>query len=214
MTQLVIEYLLEGHKRGYNFTSPVHGFDDDTLRLIWRKAMPRGQGWGGYIGAQSLKSFRLDDGRVAVAQVTVTDMHDENGRVGIRRAVIDVLPAEDYLPYLDQRLRSYPTLVRERVQDMPTFIQRAKIANHARFKAEPQLVLAYRYDGPYAWQMIEGLVVKLVVSPFGPLRRWDSFIPITTLALDYREESTIVALPQDRARRLAAQDKKLSIIDL
>ncbi len=214
MTTLVLEYLLEGHKRGYNFTTPTQGFDDDTLRHIWRSAMPRGQGWGSYTGAQSLKCFPLPDGRMALSEVTVTDLRDESGRAGIRRAVIEVLREEACRARLDERLRHYPTIIQERLQAMPTFLQRAKIANYARFRSDPQLVLAYPYDTPYAWQMIEALVIKLVLAPFGPLRGWRQIIPFTTLALDYREESTLVALPQERARKLAGQDKKLSIIDL
>ncbi len=214
MTQLVLEYLLEGHKRGYNFTTPTHGLGEDTLRHIWRSAMPRGQGWGAYIGAHSLKCFPLPDGRFALSAVTVTDLRDESGRAGIRRAVIDVLHEEECLARLDQHLHSYPPIIQDRLQHMPTFLHRAKITNHARFKADPQLVLAYPYDTPYAWQMTEALVLKLVLAPFGPLRSWRQPLPFTTLALDYREESALVALPQDRARKLAAEDKKLSVIDL
>jgi hypothetical protein len=212
MTRLVIEYILQGHRRGYNFTSPTHGFDEAVLRQIWRCAMPRGQGWGAYIGAQSLKSFLLDDGRVAVAEVAVTDLRDENGRAGIRRAVIDALSQQDYLAHLDQRLLSYPSYIRARVDQMPTFLQRAKIANQARFGSHQQLVLAYPYAGPDAWQMIEAFVIRLALSPVGPLRRRGPVIPLTTLALDYREESTLVALPQQRARQLPTQ--KVSIIEL
>ena len=214
MNQLTLEYVLEGHKRGYNFTSATHGFDADTLKHIWRSAMPRGQGWGNYIGAQSLKTFPLDDGRVAVSAITVTDMQDESGRTGIRRAVIDVLNEEDYLAHLDQRLLSYPAIVRERVEDLPTFMQRAKINNHLRFKSDPQVVLAYPYAGAYAWQLIEALLIKLALSPSGPLRRWGPVIPITTLALDYREESPVVVLPQEQAQKLTQRDKKLNVIDL
>lgn len=208
--QLTLEYVLEGHRRGYNFTSPTTGFNDENLKTIWRNAMPRGQGWGGYISAQALKSFLLEDGRVALSEITVTDIQDENGRAGIRRAVIDVLSVDDYLVYLDQRLHNYPAIVRERVAEMPSFIQRARIARHAG----RQLVMSYPYAGPYAWQMIEALVIKLALAPFGPLHRWGRVIPITTLALDYREESPIVVLPQERARKLAAQDKQLSVVDL
>jgi len=34
------------------------------------------------------------------------------------------------------------------------------------------------------------------------MRRWGKIIPFTTLALDYREESRLVVLPQDRAQRV------------
>lgn len=214
MTQLILEYVLEGHKRGYNFTSAIHGLDDAALKHIWRNAMPRGQGWGGYIGAQSLKTFPLEDGRVAVSEVTVTDMQDESGRTGIRRAVIDVLYEDDYLAHLDQRLLNYPAIVRERLEHLPTFLQRAKITNHLRFKSDPQVVLAYPFAGAYAWQLIEALLIKIALSPIGPMRRWSPIVPITTLALDYREESPVVVLPQEQAQKLAQRDKKLNVIDL
>ena len=79
MKQLILEYVLEGHKRGYNFTSSTQGFHDDVLKSIWRKAMPRGQGWNAavYAGARSLKSFWLEDGRMAMSETVVTDMRDE-----------------------------------------------------------------------------------------------------------------------------------------
>lgn len=206
MPQLVLEYVLEGHRRGYNFTSPTGALADETLKTIWRTAMPRGQGWGGYIGARALKAFPLDGGRVAVSDVTITDMRDENGRAGIRRAVIDVLPQQDYPAYLDQRLLSYPAPVREYVQGMPTFMQRTRIARHTG----QQLVLAFPFDGPYAWQMIEALIIRLALAPFGPLRRWEPVIPFTTLALDHREESRIVALPQAQLPRL--DTKKANVL--
>ncbi|NJL56806.1 hypothetical protein HC928_17885 [bacterium] len=81
---LVIEYVHEGHQRGYNFTSPTDGYTDAALKQVWRGAMPRGQGWGaeGLAGAHALKSFVLDDGRVALSRVTVTDQADDAGRRG------------------------------------------------------------------------------------------------------------------------------------
>jgi hypothetical protein len=39
--QLVLEYVFEGHQRGYNFTSSTKGFSDTVLKTIWRTAMPR-----------------------------------------------------------------------------------------------------------------------------------------------------------------------------
>ena len=98
MRQLVLEYVFEGHKRGYNITSPTNGFNDDTLKTVWRNAMPRGQGWGAdaYIGARSLKSFPLPDGRIALADVHVTGLHDESGRGGIRKAVVDIMQPGEY----------------------------------------------------------------------------------------------------------------------
>ena len=81
--QLVIDYVLEGHQRGYNFTSSTDGYSDAELKLIWRRAMPRGQGWSQYIGARSLKCFPLDgQRRAAVCETVVTAQRDEHGRGG------------------------------------------------------------------------------------------------------------------------------------
>ncbi len=55
MVDLVLEYVLNSRRPGYNFTTPTNGFSDSTLKAIWQQAMPRGQGWRHYIGAQSLK---------------------------------------------------------------------------------------------------------------------------------------------------------------
>jgi hypothetical protein len=41
-----------------------------------------------------------------------------------------------------------------------------------------------------------------------PLRRWGRIVPFTTLALDYRDESRIVAVP---AQRIAADPKATAI---
>ena len=106
---LVIEYVLEGHQRGYNFTSSTQGYSDDDLKTIWRNAMPRGQGWSAFVGARSLKCFPLDEHglRVVACETVVTDMIDENGRGGIRRATIQVMARADYLTYLDRRFARF-----------------------------------------------------------------------------------------------------------
>ncbi|MGQ9888326.1 MAG: hypothetical protein ACUVSX_07540 [Aggregatilineales bacterium] len=202
MRQLVIEYVLEGHRRGYNFTSPTAGFADEVLRTVWRSAMPRGQGWNApaYVGARALKSFLVGD-FVAVSQVTVTDQRDDSGRGGIRRAVVDVMTFSEYTAYLHERLRAYPPDVQAALERLPTLAQRARIMNRA-MKQSKQLVLAQAYDGPRAWQVVEGLVIKLALSPFPPVPRNGRIVPFTTLALDHRDESALVALPAARARQL------------
>ena len=204
MQQLVIEYVFEGHQRGYNITSATNGLDQTTLKTIWRRAMPRGQGWGRYIGARALKCFPLDDGLVAVSEVTVTDQRDESDRAGIRRAVIDLMDRRDYLAYLDNRLLNLPPEVRVQVDRLPSFTQRAKIMNRALpgVNKNPQMILSYPYTNPHHWLVIEGLVLKLALSPIGPMRRWGRVIPFTTLALDYREESLLVVLPESKARTI------------
>lgn len=200
MPQLVLEYVFEGHKRGYNFTSPTHNFSDEILKTIWRTAMPRGQGWGGYQGARSLKVFTLEGGGVALADVTVTDQRDESGRAGIRRAVIDVMPPAAYLAHLERLWHSYPSTVHTQVDRRLTNGLRGRIWERALSK--PQIVFSASYSAPSDWQVIEALTVKLMLSPITPMKRWGRIIPFTTLALDHREESRVVVLPEDRAQKL------------
>ncbi|MBZ0289190.1 MAG: hypothetical protein K8I30_16335, partial [Anaerolineae bacterium] len=146
MNRLVLEYVFEGHQRGYNFTSPTRQFSDAILKAIWRTAMPRGQGWGGYQGAQSLKTFGLEGGGVAVADVTVTDQRDESGRAGIRRAVIDVMPRDKYHEFLQQRWQGYHPAVRTHAEQRFTAGLRARIIDRAARDA--QIVFAGSYSKP------------------------------------------------------------------
>lgn len=207
MRQLVLEYVFEGHKRGYNFTSSTQGFSDATLNFIWRSAMPRGQGWGAngtYTGAKSLKCFSLEDGRFAISEVTVTDLRDESGRGGIRRAVIDVLPDAAYSDDLRKRLVAFPPTVQAAIASKPSLWQRKQILDRTlpKMNKMPQVVLSYPYTSPADWQFAEALVLKMILAPLSPLKRWGRVIPFTTLALDYRDESPVVVLPADRAERL------------
>jgi hypothetical protein len=205
MRELVLEYVLEGRQRGYNFTSPTQGFHDDTLKAIWRGAMPRGQGWGvpGYVGARSLKCFVLDDGRAVVSEVVVTDQRDESGRAGIRRAVIAVMQPGECAEYLNQRLARYPDAVQRHLTKRPTLGQRKQILDGAlRLRGAAQLIFAHPYAGPERWQVVEALVVKLALSPLLALWRHGRVAPFTTLALDYRDESPLVVLPEERAQQL------------
>jgi hypothetical protein len=207
MRQLLLEYVFEGHKRGYNFTSSTQGFSDTTLNFIWRNAMPRGQGWGAngtYTGAGSLKCFSLEDGRFALSAVTVTDLRDESGRGGIRRAVIDVLPESGYHDHLRERLAAFSPAVLAAIAHKPSLWQRKQIFDRTlpKMNKMPQVVLSYPYTDPAAWQVVEALVLKLILAPLSPLKRWGRVIPFTTLALDYHDESPVVVLPADRADRL------------
>lgn len=206
MPQLVLEYVFEGHKRGYNFTSPTGSFSDAVLKAIWRTAMPRGQGWGadGYIGARSLKCFTLESGGVVASDVVVTDLRDESGRSGIRRAVIDVMPPSEFLPYLERRWQRYSSAAQAQVERRFTNGLRGRIWEQAlpRFNKEPQIVFAARYSTPADWEVVEALMVKLMLAPITPMKRWGKIIPFTTLALDHREESRVVVLPEDRAQKL------------
>jgi hypothetical protein len=195
MRQLVIEYVLEGHQRGYNFTSSTQGFHDDVLKSIWRRAMPRGQGWGAaiYAGARSIKTFLLEDGRAALSEVVVTDMRDESGRGGIRRAVVSVMQAGEYLEVLQSRLGEYADPLRAQ-------IERRTIPS---IRGEKQIILSHPYMHAQQWQMIEALMIRgaLRLASDG-LFRSGRIIPFTTLALDYRDEGLMVALPEEKARRV------------
>lgn len=213
MRQLVIEYLLEGHQRGYNYTSSTAGFNDDTLKSVWRKAMPRGQGWGNYTGARSLKSFALEDGRVALSDVTVTPMKDESGRGGIRRAVIDVMQPGEYHDALQARFDRYPAEVKAWASKRPSLGQRRQIIDRSLPKMKgggPQVIFAYPYAGPESWLYVEALLLKLALSPASLMWRLGKLVTFTTLALEYREEPPLVALPKSRA----AQFSEIAAVEL
>ena len=213
-TPLVIEYVFEGHERGYNFTSPTRGYDDATLKAVWRQAMPRGQGWGAaaYGGARMLKCFPLDERRVALAEVTVTDLQDEHGRRGIRRAEVEVLSVEAAVERLKARLTGYPSEVQANIDGRPTLRQWWHIVADALpgLKRDSQVILARPYAGPTDWMLVEAFVLKVALSRLIPLRRRGKITPFTTLALDYRDESRLVAVPAQRF----ATDGKVSAIEL
>ena len=193
MKQLTIEYLLEGHKRGYNFTSSTQGFHDDVLKSIWRKAMPRGQGWGAdvYAGAHSLKSFWLEDGRMALSEAVVTEMRDESGRGGIRRAVVSVMQPGEYLDHLKTRFSQYP-------ENLRLHTNQYSLPNP---RGEKQLIFYRSYDDVTRWQAVEALILRqaLKLSMSGIIRS-GRIVPFTTLALDYHDEGQIVVLPEEKAR--------------
>lgn len=201
MRQLVIEYVLEGHQRGYNYTSPTSGFNDDTLKTVWRTAMPRGQGWGAevYRGARSLKSFRLPDGRMALADVVVTGQRDESGRAGIRRAVVDVMPQGEYLDRLKALLRQYPPDVRAIVERKPWIGRRIP-----KVKGDSQVLLSHPYTSPNDWQVVEALVLEAAREALDHAWMGGRFISFTTLALAYQDETQLVVLPEKRAVELSA----------
>ncbi len=192
---LVIEYVLDGangHQRGYNFTSSTAGYDNAVLKVIWQNAMARGQGWGAYTGARSIKAFPIPDGMIAISEMTVTDATDEGGRRGIRRAVIDIMPQKLFGLHLRSRLAGYPPAVLAVAAEQVRLCQNR--AN--RLKRDKPLVIMHPYHDARAWWVMEALVLKLIQSPAGAMARWGDFIPFTTLALDYRGESPVVALPQ------------------
>ncbi len=205
MGQLVIEYALDSLHPGYRFKPPADGFDEQTLKTIWRWAMPRGQGWGAeiYTGARSLKCFPIDARSVAVSVVTVTDQEDEMGRRGIRRAEVTVMPPDEYGRFLESTLRAFPAPIRDAAARRVSAVVWKRLINKVvpRLKDGKQVVLAHPYRDPEAWQVIEVLVLRLVTShTIRMIEGWGRVTPFTTLALDWREEAGIVALPLEKAR--------------
>ncbi len=199
MEPLVLEYVLSGGQRGYNFTSPTRGYDDETLKRIWRGAMPRGQGWGGdeYVGARSIKCFPLDDRRMALSTVAVTDQRDESGRKGIRRAVIQVMSTEVCAMQLRTHLRGYSFAVEREIERLPTPGLWAQLVGRVvpmLGKAEQQVVLTRDY-GKADWQVMEGVIIKLALALTTVWKRGSPLVPFTTLALDPREEMALVGVP-------------------
>jgi hypothetical protein len=207
MQKLVIEYLLDGEQRGYNFTTPTERIAPAVRRTVWRQAMPRGQGWGEaiYHQAHALKCIPLENGRVALSEVVVTDQQDEMGRQGIRRAEITLLRAPEYPDYLQQLYEQYPESIRKQAEAKFNFGLWKRIANQAmpKMKGQPQIILAYPYTTPADWQVIEAMVIKLATaSRLRLMKGWGKVNAFTTLALDYRDESRIVALPLSVAESL------------
>ncbi len=215
MPTLSIDYVLEGTRRGYNFTSPTDGVDPVSLKAVWRGAMPRGQGWENYPGASSLKCFPLESGEAAICEVTLTDLTDEVGRKGIRRAFIHLLPPREYQQNLLQRLAALPREIvteaerRLSSHEWELLFRKYRDAKKPKTIIKPQTILAYPYT-PEGWWFVEACILLLAtrstlltnlieispaINPFA-----DRLLSFTTLALDYREEGRIVALPLDRVQ--------------
>lgn len=198
MSQLVIEYVFEGHRRGYDFTSRTRGYDEATLHTIWRCAMPRGQGWGSYQGARALKVFALPEDHLGISEVTVTDLRDEGGRGGIRRAVVDVIAQADLPNTLQTRWLAYPSHVTQAVREKHA----ALLKTMPRLKRGRPLVFSAAYTTAPDWWVVEATLVRLMLDPPRSFRKWESPLPFTTLALDTRRESPILAMPADHAAAL------------
>jgi hypothetical protein len=206
MNRLVIEYALEGRQPGYRFRPPTDGVGEETLRHIWRQAMPRGQGWGAdaFSGARSLKCFTLPDRRVVASVVQVLDGTDEIGRRGVRRADITLMSPAAYFAFVESLLEAYPAQALDAAaRQFGVYLWRRLIDRIVpRLKARQQVILAHPYTGVEAWQAVEVLVLRLVTSrAIRMIEGWERVTPFTTLALDWREESRIVAMPLDAARQ-------------
>jgi hypothetical protein len=197
MRQLEIAYCLDGKQRGYQFVGSTTGFNDDTLKTVWRNAMPKGQGWGVeiYRGARTLKAFSLADGRFALSEVVVTEQQDESGRTGIRSARVDVMQPGEYAESLVRRLSAYEEWVQAEIQRGTGLFGRSRIPE---VNGDEQVVLCHPYDSQ-RWEWVEALVLNAARQAF--VRRWRGghFVAFTTLALDWRGESALVVLPADRA---------------
>lgn len=215
MRELTLGYALEGARRGYTFTTPTDGLDPDALKAIWRGAMPRGQGWETYPATTALKCFSLDSGEAVLCAVSVTDMQDEVGRRGIRQAAIKVESPAEFRRDLMERLYALPP---ETVADAERklysrewelLFRKYRDARKPKSFLKPQTILAYPYNAA-GWPFVEACILLLVtrstlltnlielspaINPFA-----DKILSFTTLALDYREEGRIVALPLDKVR--------------
>ena len=205
MQPLTIEYVLEGPRPGYTYVGSTDGFADETLTAIWRGAMPRGQGWGAdrYTDARAIKCFAISGGRVAISAVRVTGMQDELGRGGIRRADITVIGADAYHSFVAASISGYPPAVRQAARERVGSVAWRRVVNKALLQARQQIVLAAPYNDAAAWQLVEALVMQLVLSQGVRLMEgWGRTPSFTTLALNWRDEARIVALPLDVARRV------------
>jgi hypothetical protein len=202
---LVIEYVTEGQQRGYNFTSPTRGYSDETLKFIWRNAMPRGQGWGAYIGAESRKYFPLPDGRFVLSHMHVTDLQDEIGRRGIRRTLIDVFPQTEYSRVLRTALDALPLSIQRDADHNLREWKRIRALERSgnQIRRVKQLIFSHRYTTLADWRVVEAVMLKLALMPPNPVRSLGNPLSFTTLALEHREETPVVALPQDRAETAA-----------
>jgi hypothetical protein len=217
MRQLTIDYLLDGRRRGYTFTTPTDGIDPESHTAIWRNAMPRGQGWGAavYRGASSLKCFPLPNGEAALCATVITDLRDEMGRSGIRRTAIDLLTISACMDELKRRLAALPAALVSEAESRLTsrewqlLFRKNREARRPKSMIKPQTILAYPYR-ERDWRFVEACVLLLAtrstlltnliemspkVNPFA-----DRVLSFTTLALDYREEGRMIAVPLEKAR--------------
>jgi hypothetical protein len=214
MRRLEIGYALEGARRGYTFTTPTDGIAPDALKAIWRGAMPRGQGWGDYPAAQSLKCFGLETGEAVACNITVTDQVDEVGRTGIRHAEIFIFSLKEYRAYLLERLNALPTAVTAAAEkrlysrEWELLFRKYRELSKPKTMVKPQTILAYQGD----WTFMEACALLLMtrstllanlievspaINPFA-----DRVFSFTTFALDYRDEGRLVALPLEKARTI------------
>jgi hypothetical protein len=80
-----------------------------------------------------------------------------------------------------------------------------------KVQGDSQTVLAHPYKTADTWQIIEALILVEAVELLD--RRWlgSRYFSFTTLALEYRDESQLVVLPESRASELQANGDKLRV---
>jgi hypothetical protein len=195
---LIIEYITEGKERGYNFTSPTRSYSEDVIKTIWKNAMPRGQGWGAYIGAESRKCFGLSDGRIALSHMVVTDAQDEIGRRGIRRTVIDVVTPSEYPRVLKTMLDLIPVSIQRDADHHLRQWEQNRAFPSNQIRRAKQLIFAHLYSTYVDWRVVEAVMLKIALAPPSQLRFLHQPFSFTTMALDNREESTLVGMPYDK----------------
>ncbi len=215
MRHLTLDYRLEGDRRGYAFTTPTDDLDPETVKTLWRCAMPRGQGWDDplLVGAQSLKCFGVPSGEIALAEVIVTDLRDETGRMGIRRAKIGLRSPAEHDAHLRARVSAMPAALvadaeaRLTSREWALLFRKQRRHQPPRSVVKPQTILTAPYS-PDVWAFVEACILLLAsrttllsnlievspkVNPFA-----DRTLSFTTLALDARDETRLIAIPQHR----------------
>lgn len=220
MRTLTLGYVLDGDRRGYSFTTPTDDLSPETVKALWRGAMPRGQKWGEarFVGSRSLKVFALPSGEAAICDVVVTDLTDELGRRGIRRAEIAVLTARECQMALHERLSALPAQIvtdaerRLTSREWALLFRKYREGSKPKSLVKPQTVLAYPFEHSGGWRFMEACLLLLAtratlltnlievdpaVNPFA-----DRTLSFTTLALDPLEAGRIVAIPLEAARAL------------
>jgi hypothetical protein len=210
MRELVIDYLLEGQRRGYTIISPTDGIPPENVKAIWREAMPRGQAWNEYIGARSLKCWVLPGGEAALCEVRVTRRADEAGRTGIRQAHVHVGTAAEIHAVLLNRLAALPAAVVSDAErklaskEWQLLFRKHREAHAPRRMLKPQTILSRPYSAE-GWSFVEACILLLAtratlltnlievsprINPFA-----DRLLSFTTLALDVRDETRLVGVP-------------------
>lgn len=215
MRELVIDYLLEGARRGYTIVTPTEGIPPENVKAIWREAMPRGQAWSEYTGARSLKCWTLPSGELALCEVVVTGRADEAGRRGIRHARVLMGTQSQVHAALIARLEALPRDIVSSAEhklasrEWQLLFRKHREAHTPRRVIKPQTILAQPYSAS-GWPFVEACILLLAtratlltnlieVSPrLNPFA--DRLLSFTTLALDVRDETRLVGVPLRHAQ--------------